>query len=263
MAGLHALPDGRAESSQERHLPAAKDKGGTCCPNRVDALPGATPLRLWGGPAVQYVSAVVFLAIVFVLLERIRHLQRANFDLGVKLQQEKSERDAQAILITRMLRHSFLNDLQIITGWLQLGNAARAGSQAEHVRDRLVREGQLMRVKPAGLVHGILNRGAWAEANGVKMTYVVAADLAGYEDLDKAFAGPVSDALGGLVEALQAADGHECTVTVGLSGATPVIDVAADAAIDSSALPDCGPGVTLSRLDEGGQSAFRLTVARG
>lgn len=209
---------------------------------------------------MPYLLAVVGLILAAVFYLQARGAARTRDALAARLRSERVERDGQAILLARMLRHSFLNDLQIITGWLQLGNVGRAGAQAEHVRDRLAREGQLMRVKPAGLVMGILNRGAWAEANGVKMTYVVAADLTGFEDCDSDFAGAVSDALGSLIEAFQAADGHECTCTVGLASGLPVVDVAPDVTVPAEALPACGPGVTLTRIDEGGRSAFRLAI---
>lgn len=202
------------------------------------------------------------LAAVVALYERSRRLQRRCDSLAERLRRERGERDGRGILLARTLRHSFLNDLQVITGWLQLGNAGRAGAQAEHVRDRLVREGQLMRAKPVGLVMGILNRGAWAEANGVTMTYVVTADLAGFEDCDDDFAGPVSDALGGLIEAIQAADGRACTVSVGLTGGLPTIDVSADVVVADEALPACVAGLTLSRIADDSRSGFRIVVAR-
>lgn len=200
------------------------------------------------------------IALIVALCCRIRRLALVNDALAARLKREIAERDAQAVLLARLLRHSFLNDLQIITGWLQLGNAGRASAQAEQVRDRLVREGQLMRIKPAGLIMALLNRGVWAEANGVRMTYVVAADLAGYEESDAEFAGPLADALGGLIEALQAAGARACTITVGLADARPAVDVAADVAIAAERLPQRGPGIALSQLSAGGQSAIRLTV---
>lgn len=200
------------------------------------------------------------LALIVALAWRLRRLALTNAALAARLKREIAARDAQAVLLARLLRHSFLNDLQIISGWLQLGNVGRASAQAEQVRDRLVREGQLMRIKPAGLIMALLNRGVWAEANGVRMTYVVATDLAGHEESDETFAGPLADALGGLIEALQAAGARACTVTVGIAGGLPTLDVAADAAVAAERLPQCGPGVALSQVNAGGQSVIRLTV---
>lgn len=209
---------------------------------------------------MQTVLIVGCVALIAALAGLMRRCALANAALSARLQREIAARDAQAVLLARLLRHSFLNDLQIITGWLQLGNVERASAQAEQVRDRLVREGQLMRIKPAGLVMALLNRGVWAEANGVRMTYVVAADLAGHEVSDEQFAGPLGDALGGLIEALQAAGARACTITIGTADGRPMLDVASDAVITAEHLPTGVPAIALRQVDASGQSVIRLTV---
>lgn len=189
--------------------------------------------------------AVFASVMVYNLTLQNRLLTAKNRELRQTLATEPVMRDAQAITMFRTLRHTVMNDLQVIMGWLQLGNAQRAAAQSEVMRARLVREGQLMGVKPAGLIHGILSRSAWAEANGLRVSYLVADDLTGCEGSDDRFAGPFSDALGGLFEALLGAGGQACTLTVGRAGDSALIDVQCDIVLGAE-LPPASDGVTVA-----------------
>lgn len=190
--------------------------------------------------------AVLASVLAYNLYLQNRALAARNHLLKTALATAATTGDAQAVTMFRTLRHTVMNDLQIVLGWLQLGNLQRATEQSEIVRERLVREGQLMTVKPAGLIHGILSRSAWAEANGIRVTYVVADDLSGCQQADERFATAFSEALGGLFEALLGAGAHGCTMTVGRARDVAEIDVQCDVALAPDQLPASIGGVTIA-----------------
>lgn len=208
--------------------------------------------------------AVLASVLAYNLYLQNRALAARNHQLKTALVTAAATGDAQAVTMFRTLRHTVMNDLQIVMGWLQLGNLQRATEQSEIVRERLVREGQLMTVKPAGLIHGILSRTAWAEANGIRVTYVVADELSGCQQADERFATAFSEALGGLFETLLGAGAHGCTLTVGRAGDAAQIDVQCDVALVPDSLPSSVDGVTVAPREPGNGvhgALVRFTVA--
>ncbi|HEY3363718.1 MAG TPA: Spo0B domain-containing protein [Symbiobacteriaceae bacterium] len=85
--------------------------------------------------------------------------------------------DNQVLLLLRRQRHSFLNHLQVISGWLQLNQPDRARRYLETVADTIAADAQAVRsVSPElGLV--LLDLTLEAEAYGARIEWRVKGDL--------------------------------------------------------------------------------------
>jgi len=83
-----------------------------------------------------------------------------------------------AMNLVRRQRHSFLNHLQVISGWLQLGQSDRAMRYLETVAVRMSTESEAVRRAPAPLGHLMLELDLEAETHGVRLEWQLDADLA-------------------------------------------------------------------------------------
>ncbi|HYF76177.1 MAG TPA: Spo0B domain-containing protein [Symbiobacteriaceae bacterium] len=79
--------------------------------------------------------------------------------------------DAEALHLLRRQRHSFLNHLQVISGWLQLGRSERAQQYLETVAARMTGESDVLRQAPADLSLLVLELGLEAETHGVQLEW--------------------------------------------------------------------------------------------
>lgn len=79
----------------------------------------------------------------------------------------------QSLALLQRQRHSFLNHLQVISGWLQLGQPDRARTYLDRLAERLAGDGQAVRSLSAeyGLLIADLN--LEAEAHGVLVEWQV------------------------------------------------------------------------------------------
>lgn len=78
---------------------------------------------------------------------------------------------AEALHLLRRQRHSFLNHLQVISGWLQLGRTDRAQQYLETVAARMTGESDVMRQTPVALSLLVLELGLEAETHGVQLNW--------------------------------------------------------------------------------------------
>lgn len=79
----------------------------------------------------------------------------------------------QSLAVLQRQRHSFLNHLQVISGWLQLGQPERARTYLDRLAERLTGDGQAVRSLPPeyGLLVADLN--LEAETHGVLVQWQV------------------------------------------------------------------------------------------
>lgn len=78
---------------------------------------------------------------------------------------------AEALHLLRRQRHSFLNHLQVISGWLQLGRSERAQQYLETVAARMTGESDVLRQAPAAMSLLVLELGLEAETHGVQLDW--------------------------------------------------------------------------------------------
>ncbi|HYG59558.1 MAG TPA: Spo0B domain-containing protein [Symbiobacteriaceae bacterium] len=76
-----------------------------------------------------------------------------------------------AMNLVRRQRHSFLNHLQVISGWLQLGQPERARRYLDTIAGRMSAESEVIRRAPAALGHLMLELGLVAETHGVELEW--------------------------------------------------------------------------------------------
>jgi two-component system, LytTR family, sensor histidine kinase AgrC len=93
--------------------------------------------------------------------------------------------------LARRQRHSFLNHLQVISGWLQLGRQDRARQYLETVAERMTAESQALKQVPSPLGLVMLELGLDSETHGVDLQWLTGNTVEGWpeavlEDLRKA-----------------------------------------------------------------------------
>lgn len=86
-----------------------------------------------------------------------------------------SDAAAKSLLLLRRQRHSFLNHLQVISGWLQLEKPERARQYLESVAARMTGEAEALRQASPGLALRMLELGLEAETHGVHLEWRIAA----------------------------------------------------------------------------------------
>lgn len=79
----------------------------------------------------------------------------------------------QSLYLMRRQRHAFLNHLQVISGWLQLGRPERASQYLEMVAARMNSEAESIRQAPALLGLLMLELGLEAETRGARLEWRV------------------------------------------------------------------------------------------
>jgi hypothetical protein len=79
----------------------------------------------------------------------------------------------QALEMLRRQRHSFLNQLQVISGWLQLGSPERALRYLEQVAGRMAHESEVLRQVPPTVGLAVLQLGLEAEVHGIQLQWQV------------------------------------------------------------------------------------------
>lgn len=79
--------------------------------------------------------------------------------------------DAQALQLLRRQRHSLLNHLQVISGWLQIQRPERALQYLNGLADRMADESEAMRQGPPLLGLLVLELGMEAETYGVRLLW--------------------------------------------------------------------------------------------
>ncbi|MEW6309057.1 MAG: Spo0B domain-containing protein [Bacillota bacterium] len=152
------------------------------------------------------------MAAIFVLGATLAvHQHTATVEAAAKVRDAVLKaRDEQIIALNRKQRHDFLNDLQVITGWLQMGKVARAEEYLEYVREKLARESRIMRVKDPGLALLLLDKHSQAESHGVILDFHIPSELPRWSVAHA----NVLPSLGGLIGWLvQAAAGKQAGLT--------------------------------------------------
>ncbi|MDQ7794033.1 MAG: Spo0B domain-containing protein [bacterium] len=85
----------------------------------------------------------------------------------------------QALIVLRAWRHELANDLQSITGWLQVGRGDRALEVAWAAADRLHSQGALLHLKAPSVALTLLEARARARRNGITLGLNLGSDLSG------------------------------------------------------------------------------------
>lgn len=78
-----------------------------------------------------------------------------------------------ALALLRTMRHSHLNHLQVVLGWLQLDRADRARAHLEAVARTMTAESGTLQRLPGSLALAVLELGLEAEAAGVALEWQV------------------------------------------------------------------------------------------
>lgn len=81
--------------------------------------------------------------------------------------------DARELTLLRRQRHSFLNHLQVISGWLQLNQPERARKYLDGVAARMTGESEALRQASPNLALLMLDLGLEAETHGVALGWQV------------------------------------------------------------------------------------------
>ncbi|MCL6451821.1 MAG: Spo0B domain-containing protein [Acetobacteraceae bacterium] len=86
-------------------------------------------------------------------------------------------RDLEFIQLTKNQRHSFMNHLQVLSGWLQLGRPERAQAYVEKLRVEMEEQRRLYSAGGPELVAFLLARSGMAEAQGTSLRFEVAPEF--------------------------------------------------------------------------------------
>lgn len=87
------------------------------------------------------------------------------------------ELTAELTRLLRIQRHGFINQLQVISGWLQLGKPERALQYIDSVRRKREQDGRLLRISNWRLLALLLDKTAAAETAEVEVDWRVDADM--------------------------------------------------------------------------------------
>lgn len=124
--------------------------------------------------------------------EQERHMAR---ELREKLGQN-------LLTVIRNQRHGFINHLQVISGWLQLGKPEHVLEYIDSIRRKREQEGQILRVKNLEMQGLLLGKSSLAEAAELDMRWEVEGGLVEPPAL-------LVEALGAVLEALISALARE------------------------------------------------------
>lgn len=105
--------------------------------------------------------------VTLLLLSRMLHAQRRRVASLV------DRREREWLGAFRQARHRLMNDLQVALGWLQLGEAVRAGKHLDALVGRLQEQGRLLHLEPPAAVRELLRVVAEGERRGVRVTLQV------------------------------------------------------------------------------------------
>lgn len=78
-----------------------------------------------------------------------------------------------ALAVVRTMRHSHLNHLQVVLGWLQLDRADRARAYMEALARNMAAESAVLQRLPGPLGLAVLELGMEAESEGVTLEWQV------------------------------------------------------------------------------------------
>ncbi len=128
---------------------------------------------------------------------------KAGRSKGVWPKADETMRDVErrSVALLRSRSHAFLNHLQVISGWLQLGNVERATNYIDRVLRDMEEEGRFIRAADPALVAFLLAKAEQARSRGVDLTTSVDSPLAAAEEV----AAGIAPAFDGVIDQLIAA----------------------------------------------------------
>lgn len=85
------------------------------------------------------------------------------------------------IAMAAAYRHALLNHLQVVSGWLQLGDRSKAERYVSELTEALHRETMLSRVAHPVVAATLLLKKGLAEGYGIELGYTIGAGVEGYE----------------------------------------------------------------------------------
>lgn len=93
-----------------------------------------------------------------------------------------AEQVASTVSLLRSQRHSFMNHLQVISGWLQLGRTERAYQYLVGLASAMAAESDALRQAPPGVQLAIIALGLEAEPFGVRIDWRLEAPVTDLTD---------------------------------------------------------------------------------
>jgi sensor histidine kinase regulating citrate/malate metabolism len=103
---------------------------------------------------------------------------------------------AETLAILSAWRHELANELQVIAGYLQLGQPGTALERALDAGSRLRRLDRLLTLKAPGLAIALLTERSRARENGIAIEFEIGSDLSGVTpESEPALAAAIADLL--------------------------------------------------------------------
>ncbi len=144
---------------------------------------------------------------------------------------EHKENATEVLALAAAYRHALLNHLQVLSGWLQLGQPQRAADHLDMLIDVTLGETRLVRAARPHAAEVLLLRRGFAEAHGIEVRFEAGEELRGFawppevsDELVAATIDAVVTVLGGRVRgqevevAIHEGDGRQA-LSVSLEGA--------------------------------------------
>lgn len=111
------------------------------------------------------------------------HRRETGATSEAKANETRRDLERRAVSLLRGRRHAFLNHLQVISGWLQLGNVERAAAYIDRVLRDMEEEGRFIRAADPSLVAFFLAKEEQAKMRGIQLTTTVDPGLATPEEV--------------------------------------------------------------------------------
>ncbi len=165
----------------------------------------------WPTPAfVVFGLTALSLALGFALGVLVSSRRRASgAGEGAETADETRRKvEKQAVSLLRNRRHAYLNHLQVISGWLQLGNLDRAIASLEQALEGMERENRFIRAADPSLVALILAKEEKARSRGLELEAAIDAGLTAAEEIAAAVQPDLGDILDRVIESAPRSGGR-------------------------------------------------------
>lgn len=159
------------------------------------------PVPPAGWPAPIFVAlGLVALGLVLGLAAGLLLARRSSLP-PVAADEIRRVGERRAVTLLRGRRHDFLNHLQVISGWLQLGNFERAGAYVCRIQEEMEREGRFIRAADPSLVTFLLAKEEEARSRGLELQSSIEAGLAAAEEIAATIQPTLEPVLDRIIEA--------------------------------------------------------------
>ncbi|HEY3314045.1 MAG TPA: Spo0B domain-containing protein [Bacillota bacterium] len=139
-----------------------------------------TPPAVWPAPVFVILGLVALGLALGIPIGLVLAKRRPSAGSSAAVRRDVERR---VIALLRNRRHAFLNHLQVISGWLQLGNSARAGAYIDQVLQNMEKENRFIRAADPSLVAFLLTKEESARSRGLELEPSIEAGLAAAEEV--------------------------------------------------------------------------------